>query len=329
MNTLRRHFSLFVALLLLASAGFAQASADWSVVERILGRAGKLQDGVYKVSFPRTDLHVRMGRTPVLPAAALGSWVAFRQEGTNMTTAFREEGTGMTTAFRQEGTGAMTASRQNDAEAGAGPGVVADGDLVLLEPEVSGVISALVEHGIEVCAVHNHLTGEQPEVLYVHFFARGDLEKIAQGLKAALAATATTTGPATPAKPALTFDQKSIEAILGKPGTVNGAVLAFSFPRKHAIAMHGATLPPAMGMATAINFQPSPAGVAATGDFVLREAEVNPVITALRAGGVKVTAVHNHLLDDDPHTVFVHFWAEGKADTVAKALRAALDAAGR
>ena len=282
-----RLFLTLTTVGLLAAAGFPQTTADWSAVERTLGRAGKLQDGVYKVSFPRTDLRVRMGRTLVLPAAALGSWMAFRQ---------------------------------ND----AGVGVVADGDLVLLEPEINGVISALVEHGIEVSAVHNHLTGEQPEVLYVHFFARGELEKIAQGLKAALAATATPTGPAAPLMAALTLDRKTIEDILGKPGSVNGAVLAFSFPRQHAIAMHGAALPPAMGMATAINFQSSPEGVAATGDFVLREAEVNPVIAALRAGSVKVTAVHNHLLEDDPHTVFVHFWAEGKAESVAKALREAL-----
>ena len=298
MRTLPRILLTLSTVLLLAAAAAAQAGPDWSVAELILGRAGKLQDGIYKVAFPRTDLHVRMGRTPVLPAAALGSWIAFRQDG-----------------------------------AGPGSDVVADGDLVLLEPEVNPVISALVEHGIEVSAVHNHLTGEQPEVVYVHFFARGELGKVAAGLKAALNATKTPTGPAAPAKPpsalngktTLSFDQKSIEAILGKPGTVNGAVLAFSFPRKHAIAMHGATLAPAMGMATAINFQPSPAGVAATGDFVLKEAEVNPVIAALRSGGVKVTAVHNHLLDDDPHTVFVHFWAEGKSDAVAKALRGALD----
>ena len=290
MKTLSRFSLVFPLLLLLITLGAAQTNADWGVVERILGRAGKLQDGVYKVGFPRTDLHVRIGRTPVLPAAALGSWMAFRQEGA---------------------------------------GVVADGDLVLLEPEVSFVVSALVEHGIEVSAVHNHLAEEQPKVMYVHFFARGELERIAQGLKAALAATATPTGPVTPSKAEFTLDRKAIEEAMGKTGTVNGAVLAFSFPRQHAIAMHGAALPPAMGMATAINFQPSPAGVAATGDFVLREAEVNPVITALRKGAVKVTAVHNHLLDDDPHSFFVHFWAEGKADAVARALRAALDATGR
>lgn len=279
---------------LLAAAAIAQTAPDWSVAERTLGRAGKLQDGVYKVGFPRTDLHVRMGRTPVLPAAALGSWMAFRQDG-----------------------------------AESGSDVVADGDLVLLESEVNPVLSALVEHGIEVSAVHNHLAEEQPKVMYVHFFARGELGKIAAGLKAALNATRTPTGPASPSKAALTLEFAPIAAILGKPGTVNGAVLAFSFPRQHAISMHGAALPPSMGMATAINFQHSPQGVAATGDFVLKEAEVNPVITALRSGGVKVTAVHNHLLDDDPHTVFVHFWAEGKPEAVAKALRAALDAAGR
>ena len=288
MKSLFRSFLLVPLALVLSAAGASQSHADWGVVERVLGRAGKLQDGVYKVGFPRTDLHVRMGQTPVLPAAALGSWMAFRQ---------------------------------ND----AGAGVVADGDLVLLEREVSGVISALVEHGIEVSAIHNHLTEEQPKVMYVHFFARGELEKIAQGLKAALAASKTPTGPTAPSKAAFTLDRKTIEEALGKSGTVNGAVLAFSFPRQHAIAMHGATLPPAMGMATAINFQPSPAGVAATGDFVLQEAEVNPVIIALRKGGVKVTAVHNHLLDDDPHTFFVHFWVEGKADAVAKALRGALN----
>ena len=288
MKSLFRSFLLVPLALVLSAAGASQSHADWGVVERVLGRAGKLQDGVYKVGFPRTDLHVRIGRTPVLPAAALGSWMAFRQEGA---------------------------------------GVVADGDLVLLEPEVSGVVSALVEHGIEVSAVHNHLAEEQPKVMYVHFFARGELERIAQGLKAALAATATPTGPVTPSKAEFSLDRKAIEEAMGKTGTVNGAVLAFSFPRQHAIAMHGAALPPAMGMATAINFQPSPAGVAATGDFVLREAEVNPVITALRKGAVKVTAVHNHLLDDDPHSFFVHFWAEGKPAVVAKALRGALDRA--
>ena len=134
-----RFLLTLVMVPLLLTTGHAQTGPDWSAVERTLGRAGKLQDGVYKVAFPRTDLRVRMGRTHVLPAAALGSWVAFRQDN-------------------------------------AGAGVVADGDLVLLEPEVNGAISALVENGIEVSAVHNHLTGEQPQVLYVHFFARGDLE---------------------------------------------------------------------------------------------------------------------------------------------------------
>lgn len=266
----------------------AQQGADWGVVDKALGRAGKLQEGIYKVTFPRTDLTVHVGATPVAPAAALSSWMAFRQDGA---------------------------------------AYIVDGDLVLLETEVDPVVAALQENGLEITAIHNHLLGEQPRLMYVHFFARGDLQKLGQGLKAALAQTKTPTGPQSPSKPAFTFDRKAIETNLGKTGAENGVVLAFSSPRPHRISMHGVELPPAMGMATAINFQPSPQGVAATGDFVLQEGEVNRVIAALHAGGVKVTAVHNHMLEDAPRMVFVHFWAEGAADEVSKALRRALDAA--
>jgi len=115
MRTLPRILLTLSTVLLLAAAAAAQAGPDWSVAELILGRAGKLDAGVYKVSFPRTDLHVRMGRTPVLAAAALGSWMAFRKD---------------------------------EAGAASGSDVVADGDLVLLESEVNPVISALMEHGI-------------------------------------------------------------------------------------------------------------------------------------------------------------------------------------
>jgi len=127
-------------------------------------------------------------------------------------------------------------------------------------------------------------------------------------------------------KPALGFDQKMVEGILGKPGNVSGKVLAFAFPRSYGISMHGVALPPGMGMATAINFQGAPGGVAATGDFVLKEPEVNGVISILRKGGVSVTAEHNHMLEDEPRTVFLHFWGEGKAEAVAKTLREAVDA---
>ncbi|MCU1284252.1 MAG: peptidase [Acidobacteriales bacterium] len=280
---------LVVAFLVCFSCAAQTAAPDeWAPVGKTLGRSGKLQDGVYKVTFPRTDLYVRIGNTKVEAAAGLGSWMAFRK----------------------------TAS-------GA---AIADGDLVLLADEVNPVISALQAGRMEVTAIHNHLIGEQPQVMYVHFFGQGDAQALATTLKSALDKTKTPTVAAA-SPPAIPFpDQKLIETTLGKSGTVNGKVLAFGFPRPHAISMHKETLPPAMGMATAINFQPSPKGVAATGDFVLGEDEVQRVVAALRKGDIAVTAMHNHLLDDEPRMVFVHFWAEGAAETVAKTLKTALDA---
>ncbi len=282
-----RRMGIVLCALWLACSAAGQQKADWSEVESALGRAGKLDSGVYKVTFPRNDLHVRIGATSVEPAAALTSWMAFRKDS---------------------------------------GGAVVVGDLALLEREVTPVVSTLALNGFEIAAIHNHLMQERPRVMYVHFFARGDLNKLATALKNALAQTKTPRAPVSPeAKPP--YDTKVIETVLGKAGTANGTVLGFSFPCEHRISTHGVVLPPGMGMATAINFQPSPAGVAATGDFVLREAEVEPVIQALRAGGVSITAVHTHLLDAEPRMMFLHFWAEGAPEVVAKALKAALEQA--
>jgi len=282
-------------LFLLASFSFAQTSPaqsadEWQPVAKIIGKAGTLQNGVYKIGLPRTDLNVHIGATKVEPAAGLGSWMAFT---------FAETET------------------------------ICDGDLVLTPDEVNPVISALQAGGIEVSAIHNHLIGEEPQVMYVHFFGKGKRDELAQTLKKALEATKTPMGGIAAAivLPDLP-GQQVIETNLGKKGAQNGAVLQFGFPRQHPIAMHHENLAPSMGMATAINFQRSAKGVAATGDFVLRENEVQGVVKALRAGGIWVTAMHNHLLDDEPRMVFVHFWADGPAEAVSKTLRAALDASG-
>ena len=284
---MRHVLGIVFCLLVLACGAGAQKKAGWSEVEDALGRPGKLDAGVYKVTFPRTDLHVRIGNTSVEPAAGLTSWMAFRQD--------------------------------------SGGAAVVDGDLALLEAEVTPVVSTLTLNGFEVSAIHNHLMGERPRIMFVHFFARGQPGKLATALKNTLAQTKTPRAPiASEAKPA--YDTKAIETVLGKPGTTNGTVLGFSFPREHRISTHSVALAPAMGMATAINFQPSPAGVAATGDFVLRETEVDPVIQALRAGGVGITAIHTHILDAEPRMIFLHFWAEGAPETVAKALKAGLEA---
>jgi hypothetical protein len=277
--------------LLFASFSFSQTSSnagldEWSSVAKTIGKAGTLQNGVYKIGLPRTDLNVHIGETKVESAAGLGSWMAFRVAGTD---------------------------------------AVTDGDLVLTPDEVNPVISALQAGGIEVSAIHNHLIGEEPQVMYVHFFGKGQRDDLANTLKSALNATKTPIGVAAAVVLPALADQKTIETNLGKSGTVAGSVLQFSFPRAHPISMHHETLAPSMGMATAINFQPSPKGVAATGDFVLKENEVQGVVKALRNGGIWVTAMHNHLLDDEPRMVFVHFWAEGPAGAVSKTLRAALD----
>ena len=276
---------------LFSSAAFAQGDAEWAAAAKALGRAVKLQDCIYKVSFPRTDLKVRMGTTWLEPAAGLGSWMAFRKS-------------------------------EN--------GVVTDGDLVLTADEVNPVVSALLDGGLEVTAIHNHLIGEEPQVMYVHFFGRGQLRSLSQALKEGLSKTKTPVGAVAAVNQNPPFaKQKEIEQTLGKSGTVNGKVLAFSFPRSKAITMHHQMLPPAMGMATAMNFQPSPKGVAATGDFVLLDHEVDATVKSLRKDGIMVTAMHNHLLDDEPRMVFVHFWAEGGAENVASGLRRALDAGGK
>jgi hypothetical protein len=264
-----------------------QGNQEWKIVEQKLGRAGQLSDGVYKVGFPRSDLNVHMGKTRVEPGAGLGTWAAFRKSGEV---------------------------------------VIANGDLVVTGAELDGVVSRLQKARLEVSAIHNHLAGEQPTVYYVHFFGKDSASQLAEAVDSALKATKTPRGPASSAKEDITYDRALIEKVLGRRGQAKGTVLAFSFARPHPISMHRQELPPAMGMATVINFQPAPTGVAATGDYVVSEASVQGVIRALRAHKISVTAVHNHLLDDEPRMVFIHFWAEGPADAVARGLKAALDA---
>lgn len=254
----------------------------------ILGRSGTLKDGVYKVAFPRSDLKVKVDGVEIKPGLALGSWAAFKA---------------------------------------AGEHAILMGDLVLLEDEINPVISRLEANGIEVSALHNHLLHETPQVMYLHIMGHGDPQQLARGLKDALALSATPLG-----KPAAAQESKSgnddwrrIEAVLGRKGTAKSGVLQFSVPRQEKINMaDGSAIPPFMGTATAINFQESPKGVATTGDFVLVAREVNPVIRALRKAGIQVTALHSHMLDDNPRLFFMHFWGNGDPAILAGGLREAL-----
>jgi hypothetical protein len=256
-----------------------------------MGRPGQPQPGdVIKFGMPRKDLHVALNRVEIKPALALGSWVAFKQEGER---------------------------------------AMVMGDLVLTEDELEPVMMKLQEGGVQESAIHNHLVGESPRVMYMHIAGRGDAVQMAKAIHDALALTKTPGPEAAPPRQSaadLGFDQKAIEQILGHAGKVNGGVLQIAVPRAEVITESGTTVPPSMGIATGLNFQPTGNGKAAiTGDFVLLGSEVNPVIKALRENGIAVTALHSHMLTEEPRLFFMHFWANDNAVKLAKGLRAALD----
>jgi hypothetical protein len=203
------------------------------------------------------------------------------------------------------------------------------GDLVLTEDEVQPVMTKLQEGGIQEAAIHNHLIGESPRVMYMHIASHGDPAQMAKAVHDALASTKTP-GPDAPAvtqaASELGFDQKQVEQIVGHAGKVNGGVLQIGVPRSETISDGGMTVPPSMGVATALNFQPTGSGKAAiTGDFVLLASEVNGVLKSLRQSGIAVTALHSHMLTEEPRLFFMHFWANDDAVKLAKGLRSALD----
>lgn len=278
------------ALSVAGSAAVAQA--DWAPVDRAMGRPGTTQPGeVHRYSFPRTDLRVTAGGITIEPALALGSWVAFRRLD------------------------------------GGGGKAMAMGDLVLLESEVTPVLTRLQAMGVAPTALHNHLQRESPHVMYLHIEAEGDPVRIAEAVHAALGLTKTPPAPppGSSATGAPGLDTAELAKALGHGGKVSGGVYQVSVPRSEPVRLHGMEIPPAMGVATGINFQPAGAGSAATtGDFVLTADEVGPVAAALREGGIAVTALHSHMLGEEPRLYFMHFWAVGDAESLARTLRAAL-----
>ncbi len=211
-----------------------------------------------------------------------------------------------------------------------GSKVMTMGDLVLLDAEIKPVMTKLVENGVEVTAVHNHLLRANPATFYLHVGGTGDPVKIATAIRAALGESKTPLGtPAAAAPPpAVDLDTAQLDQIIGVKGQNNGGIYQFAVPRRDAVKQQGMTITPVgpLGAATAIGFQPTGGGKAAiTGDFVMIAEEVNPVIKALRTNGIEVTALHSHMLDEQPRLFFMHFWANDDALKLAKGLRAALD----
>jgi hypothetical protein len=275
-------------LLLLWPVITAAQGLDTAKIDDVLGRSGQKSGDVYRVGFPRTDLHVSVDVVEVKPGLALGSWAAF---------------------------------------AGSDSDASVMGDLVLLEDEVNPVMRKLRTAGFEITGVHNHLMKETPSVLYMHYMGHGKAADIAQALRAALAESKTPLDqPAPPAPvgepPAFV---KTVEDGVGTKGRFSGGVLSFGIPRSNAITDHGMTLSGAQGVAESINFQDAGSGkVATTGDFVLTAEEVNPVISALEEHQIQVTALHSHMLTEQPRLFFMHFWAVGSPDSVAGGIKAAL-----
>jgi len=265
------------------------AEGDWDAVAKAIGRPGtQMPGGVYRVGIGRSDLTVTLDGVQIKPALALGSYLAFQKTGKE---------------------------------------AMVMGDLVLLQEEVNPVMKKLIESGIEITAIHNHLLRATPTVMYMHYMGHGDAAKLAAAVRSALEESKTPLeAPAKPAsQPAIDLDQAAIEKTLGAKGTPNGGVLGFTVPRADAIKEHGTTIPAGMGMGTVINFQPTGGGKAAiTGDFVLTAAEVNPVLKTLRENGIEVTALHSHMLNEQPRLFFMHFWANDDAQKLANGLKAAL-----
>jgi hypothetical protein len=289
-----------VSMVLVAGGGAAigapsrqAADVDWSAVQDAVGRPGTMMPGdVYRIGIPRTDLKVTVEGVPVQAGFALGSYAAFKQF--------------------DDGTMVM-------------------GDLVLLDEEVNGVMSGLFDQGFEVTALHNHLNTMSPHVMYMHYEGHGDALQLAQSLHQALSASATPLSPAVPPPPAATptgpqLDIPTLDGILGYSGRANGSVVQYTVARSEKLMEMGHELLPAMGVATAINFQPTAANTGSiTGDFVLMGSEVNPVAQALRANGIEVTAMHQHHIDETPRLFYMHFWANADPANLAHGLRAALD----
>jgi hypothetical protein len=281
-----RFLTAIAAGLLIATP--ADAAPDWQQVDTAFGRAGAEQaGGVHRYGFPRSDLNVTLDGVQIEPGLALGSWVAFQPQG-------------------------------NEA--------MVMGDLVLLHEEVNPVLSSLLRSGLTITALHNHLLRSAPATMYMHIHGHGDPARLAVAIKSALQLSRTPLGsPAAAKTEPVSLNVATLDGILGANGKVNGGVLQYSLPRRETIRDAGMDVPASMGLGTVINLQPTTAGKAVTtGDFVLAASEVTPVLRALREASIEVTALHNHLGQEEPRLFFLHFWGNADAARLATGLRRAL-----
>jgi hypothetical protein len=286
----KMNFSNKLAFSLLALLPLSRCfgQLDSTGLNNAFGRKGTVSGEVYRITFPRSDLKVNVDDFIVAPGLALTSWLGF-----------------------------MTMGHET----------MVMGDLVLLGSEVEPVVKKLVASNLSLTAMHNHLINEKPNIKFIHISGHGDALQLAAAIKSVLALTGTPL--TTPAAPSPNMgagpDWSNVEEVLGKTGKRNGKLLQYTFPRKEKLMESGMEMPPSMGMATGINFQMDGKRAGITGDFVLLADEVNPVIKALTENGIAVTAIHNHMLYDDPRLFMMHFWAIGDPEKLALGIKAALD----
>src|SRR5215203_4129887 len=242
-----------------------------------------------RINMPRSDLSVTSQGVDIKPGLALGSYAAFKPMG------------------------------ENEA--------MVMGDLVLTEDEYNPVIDRLQQRGIEQTAIHKHLLDESPAIWWTHIHGRGDPVELAQTIRAALDLSGTPLSESGGGSEDLGIDTWQLDDIIGHTGKTEGGVYKYNIGRAEEVTTEdGTSLNAPMGVATAINFQPTGEGQAAiNGDFVMTAEEVNPVIRTLRQNGIEVVSLHNHGLDEEPRLFYMHFWANDDALKLAQGLRQALD----
>ena len=284
------------AFLMITTAGPMAAQdmpADYQAVLTTLARKGDFKDGVLKVNVPRSDLRVTIAGRPAPTPFGFGGWIALTK--------------------------------------GEGGQDVLMGDLVLTEDEVNPVMSALLDHGLEVTALHNHFFWEQPRIFYMHVHGMGGAAELAEHIKPALALIdkpADSTGAAT--SPPATMNGAGLSSIIGHPGEQSGAVYKITIGRSDLqIREHGAVINARMGLNTWAAFAGTDADAMVAGDVAMLDAEVTPVLKALRANGIDVVAIHHHMIGTQPNITFLHYWGKGSAQQLATGVRAAVDQLGK
>lgn len=296
LRTMSRALLLMMScLVLFGMQAFAQdAPSDYQEVLKLLDRKGDFKDGVLKVNIPRSDLKMSVAGVATPTPFGFGGWVAF--------------------------------TKTSDG------GEVMMGDLILLQEEVNPVMSALLDNGIEVTALHNHFFWDDPHVFYMHVHGMGKATDLAHRVKPAFDLIGNVKPvPMAPAGPSGTvLDTAKIAQIVGHAGEQSGAVYKITIGRSD-IAMkdHGAAINARMGLNTWAAFTGTQEDAVVAGDVAMLESELTPVLKALRKNGIDVVAIHHHMTEEKPMVIFLHYWGRGPAEKLAASFKAALNELGK